>query len=275
METFKLNLRENAVDSLEEGLVKYENGRNGDDREFKFCILNISHFIELSFKLFITNINPILIYKNPYSENLNKEITITMWEAVNLYKNTKSLTQTLTKENQDQLEWLRDIRNKIEHHEFSIDSTKVEADMSQILKFMDNLYRAENEVEELRKRLTPESRALYDELVNHYEKQLTLAIKKANETAETLTRATPAEPFPDLSYDDVLRKCPECNNPTLSYGVKKNGYYFCFFCESTYKAENCLQCNMLFPNCETDPTDTLYSCSDSCMGILLHRDRDD
>ena len=46
----ELNLFENAIDSLNEALIKYNEGQEGNTRAFKFCILHLSQFFELILK---------------------------------------------------------------------------------------------------------------------------------------------------------------------------------------------------------------------------------
>lgn len=82
----ELDLLENAVDSLNEALRKYEEGLSGDLRAYKFAILHYSHFIELLFKYYVTESHPLLVYKNPFSKNIKKEKTIGLWEAIQFLK---------------------------------------------------------------------------------------------------------------------------------------------------------------------------------------------
>lgn len=56
----KLDLLDNAMDSLEEALKKFEEGDDGDQKAYKFCVLHMAHFIELIFKHHITEKHPLL-----------------------------------------------------------------------------------------------------------------------------------------------------------------------------------------------------------------------
>ena len=46
----QLDLLENAIDSLNEALAKYEQANTGDIKAYKFCVLHLSHFLELILK---------------------------------------------------------------------------------------------------------------------------------------------------------------------------------------------------------------------------------
>lgn len=42
---YELDIKENAMDSLNEALAKYELGEQGELRQYKFAILHFSHFL--------------------------------------------------------------------------------------------------------------------------------------------------------------------------------------------------------------------------------------
>lgn len=113
----ELDLLENAVDSLNEALRKYQEGTKGDLRAYKFAILHYAHFVELLFKYYVTQSHPLLIYKDPFSKNIKKEKTIGLWEAVQFLKNEgKEIDPSFFKD----MEWLKKLRNDIEHHKFTM-----------------------------------------------------------------------------------------------------------------------------------------------------------
>lgn len=84
----KLDLLGNAMDSLEEALKKFQEGDEGDQKAYKFCVLHMAHFIELIFKHHITEKHPLLIYANPFAAKIDPATakTIGLWEAVNFIK---------------------------------------------------------------------------------------------------------------------------------------------------------------------------------------------
>ncbi|MGD1473691.1 hypothetical protein ACP6H4_26250 [Vibrio harveyi] len=46
MSEHKLDLLDNAVDSLEEALVKFEEGEAGETKAYKFAVLHMAHFLD-------------------------------------------------------------------------------------------------------------------------------------------------------------------------------------------------------------------------------------
>lgn len=87
MSTHQLDLLENALDSLVEALHKYEQGESGDNKAYKFAVLHMSHFMELIFKHYVAQKHPLLIYKEPFAQKLDRNKTITLWEAINFINN--------------------------------------------------------------------------------------------------------------------------------------------------------------------------------------------
>lgn len=87
----KLDILDNAISSLREALLKYEEGSSNNLSAYKFAILHFSHFLELLFKHYVTLSHPLLIYKNPFSKNISKENTIGLWEAVQFLRNEGKL----------------------------------------------------------------------------------------------------------------------------------------------------------------------------------------
>ena len=75
---YGLNLYQNAIDSLNEGMHFYKKSLD-DKSKYKFCIMIISNFMELMLKCIVEKQNPLLCYEKPYSNKLNKEKTVT-WE---------------------------------------------------------------------------------------------------------------------------------------------------------------------------------------------------
>lgn len=131
MAQHKLDLRENAVDSFNESLNKYREGLKGNGAAFKFAILHLSHSLELLFKYYVSKAHPLLIYKNPFSKNLSKEQTIGLWDAVQFLANEGHI---LEKAFCADLEWLKKLRNDIEHFAFDMDLPTVRKSMGRLVQ---------------------------------------------------------------------------------------------------------------------------------------------
>ena len=67
-----MNLFDNAIDSFNESLKKYDEAIKGDSTAYKFVILHFVHFIELLFKDYLYDIHPLLVYKNPFAKRIDE-----------------------------------------------------------------------------------------------------------------------------------------------------------------------------------------------------------
>jgi len=121
MTIHELELLDNALDSMSEALSKFEEADAGDHRAYKFAVLHMAHFIELMFKHHIASKHPLLIYKDPFSKKLDKNKTIGLWEVVNFINNESP--DTVSPEFRKDLEWIKRLRNEIEHHKFAMDES--------------------------------------------------------------------------------------------------------------------------------------------------------
>ncbi len=83
-----MKLYENALSSLHEGLRCWKQGEDGNQERYKFAILHISRFFELALKYTVCQMHPLLIFKKPYSKNLDDAITISPQEAFYIIKNS-------------------------------------------------------------------------------------------------------------------------------------------------------------------------------------------
>ena len=132
MTTHQLDLLENAIDSLAEALLKYEAGEDGDAKAYKFAVLHMAHFIELIFKHHIADKHPLLIYKDPFSPKVDKNKTITLWDAINFINNESS--GTISTGLRTDLDWLKRLRNEIEHHKFTMQVPDVRTTIGRLFR---------------------------------------------------------------------------------------------------------------------------------------------
>lgn len=135
MAKHKLDLRENAAGSFDEAFTKCREGFGGNGSGFKFAILHLPHSLDLLFKHYISQVHPLLLYKNPFSKNLEREQTIRMWEAVQFLANDG---RPLDKEFLADLEWLKKLHNQIEHYAFDRDVPTVRKTMGRLVQAIDD-----------------------------------------------------------------------------------------------------------------------------------------
>lgn len=131
---YKFDLLQNAVDSLREALVKFSEGSNTNARAYKFAVLHFSHFLELLFKYHVAQSHPLLIFKNPFSKKIEKENTIGLWDAIQFLKNEgKEFSKDFNKD----LDWLKKLRNDIEHHKFEMNVLEVRRTLGRLIRATD------------------------------------------------------------------------------------------------------------------------------------------
>jgi DNA-directed RNA polymerase subunit RPC12/RpoP len=218
-----LELFDNALDSLAEALSKFEEGDEGDYKSYKFAVLHMAHFIELIFKYHIASKHPLLIYKDPFAKKLDKNKTITLWEAVNFINN--EAPDTVSSGFHSDLEWLKRLRNDIEHYKFTMDVPQVRRTIGRlfrsVLEFLSNYTELEVDAH-----IPSHTMKTFMVLSDEYEFTLRDAIREADKVE--------SENYPDYSTDtdaDPVRlDCPECNHPTLVFNDDSKTGFRCTFC---------------------------------------------
>lgn len=168
MPKHQLSLIENAIDSLNEALRKYNEGVSGNTKAFKFAVLHFCHFIELLLKHHVASFHRLLIYKNPFSKKIQNENTIGAFEAVQFLKNEgHDFPDKFSKD----LEWFVKLRNNIEHYEFSLDIDEVKAVLGRLMRALSELSKIENGLD-LKKHVEPKLLSSFETLADEYKARL-------------------------------------------------------------------------------------------------------
>lgn len=248
MASLELDLLENAMDSLNEALKKYQQGKDGDPKAFKFCIQHISHFFELILKYYVTQSHPLLIYKNPFAKVINSDSqTINLHDAINFLKNEG---HEFSKDFEEDLNWLKKLRNKIEHHKFSMNVDEVDETVGRLMKAI-VLFDEQHENIDLSEYVKNEHYEVFHLLAETYEGRLIKAKKQVQEAQEEAYRG-----FRQKEYDLVdfaIYHCYECDHDTMIPNEESSTGYRCTFCdneESDDIEERCTLCGQSWPNSE-------------------------
>lgn len=223
MTTHQLDLLENALDSLAEALAKFEEGDGGEPKAYKFAVLHMAHFIELVFKHHIAQKHPLLIYKDPFVQKVDKNKTITLWEAVNFINN--EVADSVSAEFRADLEWLKRLRNEIEHHKFTMDVPQVRTTMGRLFRSVIEFLEDYSEVE-VEAHIPAHTMETFKLLSSEYELRRRDAIRKAEEIEE----ANPTDYSSGEDEAPVRLDCPNCDNPTLVVNEDSETGYRCTFC---------------------------------------------
>lgn len=249
----KLTLLENAVDSLNEALRKYNEGNDGDPKSYKFAISHFSHFIELMFKYYVSKSHPLLIYKNPFNKILETSkgkgdaVTIGLWDAVQFLKNEgKPVPEEFKKD----MVWLKELRNKIEHHEFKMETRDVRLTLGRLVRAFIEFNKSHSDLN-FDEKIDVLSYPTFMTLADEYKTQLEAARVTAREETDE-----------DYGYD-----CPHCGATDT---VSLSGDLFtCHLCEQEDTAISCRECSTIIPESEAvdldidnHAPDAIYVCGD-------------
>ena len=221
--THQLDLLDNALDSLAEALAKFEEGDSGEPNAYKFAVLHMAHFIELVFKHHIAEKHPLLIYKEPFSQKLDRNKTITLWDAVNFINN--EATDTISKGFRADLEWLKRLRNEIEHHKFTMDVPQVRITIGRLFRSVIEFLEDYSDVE-IESHIPARTMETFQVLSDEYEFRRRDALRAADAVEESNPRDYSAvDDEPPVRLD-----CPDCDNPTLVLNEVSGTGYRCTFC---------------------------------------------
>lgn len=220
MAKHKLDLRENAVDSFNEALSKYRDGLGGNGAAFKFAILHLAHSLELLFKYYVSKSHRLLIYKNPFSKNIAKEPTIGLWDAVQFLANEGT---PLDKSFYADLEWLKKLRNDIEHYQFDMDVSEVRKAMGRLVQAI-NEFHYEIGDEDIEEFVSKANLELFNELADENERDLGNARTDAKE----------------LTEDGEVHDCKFCGHDDTGAMIK--GRVICQYCKEEDELLDCSIC---------------------------------
>lgn len=256
MADVELDLLENAIDSLNEALAKYQEGKNGDEKAYKFCVQNLSHFLELILKYYVTQSHSLLIYKNPFAKSINGESqTIGLYEAINFLKNEGN---DISDKFEKDIRWLKKLRNNIEHHKFSMDVMEVEETIGRLMNAVVD-FDEEHKNIDLSTCISIEQYDLFHELANMYERRL----KKAKQEVEEVLANI------DFTEDNSsLYHCYECDHETIVPNKDSETGYKCTFCGNEESEEievSCGSCGLI------DAIGEMYAWSDPENGVFEYR----
>ncbi|MBZ9559083.1 MULTISPECIES: hypothetical protein [unclassified Modicisalibacter] len=277
MANHKLDLLDNAIDSLREALAKYEEGENGDQKAYKFAILHLSHFIELVFKHYIAEQHEFLIYKSPFADKLDKSKTIGFWESVNFISHVTGEMGKNSEFRKD-LDWLKRLRNDIEHYKFEMNVEEVRDALGRVFRSVLEFFEFFSDLS-LESYVPSELAGAFQELADEYIGKLRRAEREVEEAEkEAFSGYRPKE------YDLVRwarLKCESCGNDLMIPDSQSSTGYQCKLCGNEDSFEIPATCD--FCGCD-GYADDMEAWSDDEGGVELrcyycsgrhHMDRDD
>jgi len=225
MADIEFDLLENAIDSLNEALNKYTQGKGGDAKAYKFCVQHLSHFFELLLKYYVTRSHPLLIYKNPYAKTIDAESqTIGLHEAINFLKNEG---REISAKFEEDLRWLKKLRNNIEHHKFSMNVEEVEETIGRLINAVVEFDDAHESID-LTSYIDTAQYEVFRNLAYTYEQRLEKAMEAVKEAeAKAYEGYRPKE---HMLVNFRVYHCYECDHDTIVPNEASATGYKCTFC---------------------------------------------
>ncbi|MBD3340648.1 MAG: hypothetical protein GF353_16190 [Candidatus Lokiarchaeota archaeon] len=134
MNILKLNLIENAKDSLYHAVQHLTNDEDSGTISLKRVILDLAHVVELILKERIVRVHPALIWQNIDKYPSLSAQTISTNIAINRLRNICGII--LPENSKKTINACRKIRNSMEHYEFEIVPQEAKAIIGRILSFI-------------------------------------------------------------------------------------------------------------------------------------------
>jgi len=249
---YSLNLKRNAIDSLQESIKYYQLGV-ADETKYKFCIILYFHFVELLLKRCVELANPLLCFERPYAEKIDTSKSITWEQAINILNNLK---QRFDPNLRMKIVLLAKTRNSIIHYSFNYQTNEIRSLIAETLSGL-SLYYDEasgdcllNEVDKLTKQLL-------EEIQTDNAREVHLAQAEASEKAS--------------DNECEIEDCEICGESRTAVNV--NGDIHCYFCKETDTLEECGRCTTSMRRSEmeffgeTEDGNTIFMC-DSCLSWM-------
>jgi hypothetical protein len=254
---YRLNLYQNAIDSLNVGMEIYAKALE-DETKYKFSVIIISNFMELLLKYMVEIQNPLLCYEEPYSTKIGNAKTITWAQALQILTN---LGIVINKKLINDIKRLTDLRNKIVHFKFEYDILEIDIIILSVVDGLRQLYKNISG-EDFNDDVQENTKLLLQRVEGNYLCQLHQAQFNAKEEAD--------------KNDTLITDCHFCGESNTA--VEREGKeIYCYFCdESDYEVE-CARCTEVLKISEmeyfgeNEHGDPLYFC-ENCSGLLDEND---
>ena len=226
---FDFELLENAMDSLNEAILKYNEGEEGNHKAYKFCILNFSHFLELLFKYYVYKSHPLLIYKNPFSKKLDdNSYAIGLTEAIQFLKNEG---KDISKSFSNDLDWIKFLRNNIEHHRFSMNVSEVKETIGRLMKTVNEFNERYGDMQIDKFLDDVDVYDTFHELANTYQHRVSVAEKLTYAAEDRAYEGIESDKRKFVNFE--VMSCPQCHEYTLITNAESSTGFLCTFCGNT------------------------------------------
>ncbi len=238
MSKHKFNLIENALDSLEHAIEHLTQSKGISKGDYKRVILDLSHVAELLFKERLRMIHPAFVLSNVDKYPSTEAYTVTASEALARLHKIGGID--FTKEDEGALKTIREIRNEIEHYEFTISEKEAKIVIGNVLTFLFRFSLDELGLDWAERRLEDPSWRKLNEYAEFYNAQRShildvlmdseLSIQECpicyNETFDLESEVCVL-----CGYRENVLTCSRCKKPYLASDVKYEAVELCPECE--------------------------------------------
>ncbi len=249
-----LDLKSNALDSLTHAVDHF---LGDNDVDLKHAVLNFFQGTCLFLKLRLAAVDPKLIFIRPDRGNDPSAQTVGLQETI---KRLRAAGIDIDADSDHALDAIRVQRNRIEHHQFTLDVEEVEDLLGQGVRFLEEFLHWELGMD-LRDYIDSTTYSTLADLVYTYEEKLNRA------------KAGMTQWDPKREPDVIEAICPECCNLTIAHPDHRfdHGMVGCHFCGETFYADECVRCGGLkLSNKPEEPGDLLVC--DDCWEFVTQSD---
>lgn len=253
------DLEANARDSLSHAVDHFLDAKeNGEAADLKYTILHAFHATELYLKARLAQAHPSLIFQRP--EDAHKEDPKTV-DFETLIARLKSVSVALEDSEKDDLNHLRKIRNRIEHHKVSFKVDEAEDFVGRAMRFLSKFLKDELNIS-LEEILDAKKYKTLEEALFSYEERVKNAVERASE----------GQPIGKDAIDWQLIDCIECGEQTVCPSPEEDQRYRCHFCDERFYANSCTRCGTAILYSRKSADDDLSFECDGCVDYRMSRD---
>lgn len=271
----KLDIKSNAVDSLNESLNKYNLAIKGERKAYKFAVLHLTHAIELTLKMYLQTLNECLVFtkcfravKTKAAENkidllsafhqleeesfdfnalIDKDIsphTVNVGDVLSIAKHekcSKTGVQFVDQNFIDDINWMKDLRNSIEHFEFEFTPKTVRLCIGRLMQGLQEFCDIFS-IYDLEKEIGSENFKTFESLVDEYLMSLSEAHLDVKEAKESLFQGTRPKHRIFIEWHEYC--CDSCGNYTMIPNDKSTTGYKCTLCGNEESGEIEVDCDV-------------------------------
>lgn len=229
----RLALTENALDSLQEGMRHFAERLRPND--LKYALLLTAQSVEMFLKARLGKEHRLLILKDPGDLSPSPRTV----DCAGALSRLSAAGVALSRADVNDVQAIRDIRNRLEHYEVDILEEDAERALGRAFAFLDRFLAAELNIA-LQDHLPEESYFIAKKASLDYQE----ALRRACSEIENRLRSIP----PDERAKYQVLECDFCGQMTVLYPNPDQippSHVRCYFCDQRHVVARCTWCGAL------------------------------